>query len=611
MCTLRGIWILKEHSTGADVVFSKRINTVEVRVRLMSGSNYQPIPSDNDLLRLFYFDVIFPQQQLLHQQSAQNMAGSIAAQQQAKAAAATLQPGQPKPVPPPATQQQQQPHNNISTASLKLYDSTPNTHVISLNQDRIWPLIYIKKKNFYFLTIPVINEYLTNNVKPSFIELPQITASVTFLEEVAFFTQSFLAKPPPYPELQVYFANIIPFGQPTDSNFNNIKTMIKSGFPSNEVFTPRRPAWRPFLHKGKQQLDFIISETVQVIQYDSQTVPDQIKVFGSLFCKAELEGQPEVSAYITTPQPTTSTQQPTTVSSSSSSTQSNNNDISITHMSIDSTVQTTSDVAITNKITFTPPLDNFRVLTYGVSGVKTIPIRGFYQMKEITPTLVKILVQLKLNDQMQNSFDYCLMRIPLSGRGNIVTVNASPTTGSIHIDMNLRAIIWNIGQKFSGRNLEVALPAEIAFGPITNPPITPTLSVTGSSGNQSNTAYPNQSFPITEQSQGDDDDRDPFCYNSNTFVKLFFKLQHCTLSGFNIDPKKVSIYPASKSKINVDREIVSSEYIIWNSLSENVKSSYQPPNVSNIQSTLSSSTTTGFTTTTNSSLSSSSIISNE
>ncbi|GAM16847.1 hypothetical protein SAMD00019534_000220, partial [Acytostelium subglobosum LB1] len=532
MCTLRGVWILKEHTTGADVVFSKRINTVEVRVRLMAGTNYSSIPADNDLLKLFYFEIM----------SANNSSSSSNNTQQ-------------------QSQQQQQ-----QSTSLRVYQSTPNTHVISLNQDRLWPVVYIKRKNFYYITIPVIEEHLTTAIKPSLIELPSITASVSFLEEVAYFTQAFLSKPPPYPELQVYFANIIPFGQPTDSNFNNVKTMIKSGFPTTDTFTPRRPAWRPFLHKGKQQLDFIISETIQSIQYDSPGVVDQCKVFGSLYCKAELEGLPEVSAYLTTPPYSAP---PNTVGAGFSS------EASITHMSIDATVQTTSDVMVTNKITFTPPLDTFKVLSYGVAGIKTIPVRGFYQMKEITPTVVKILVQLKLNSEMTNSFDYCVMRIPFKNRGNIHIVNASPTTGTLHIDVNLKAIIWNIGQKFSGRNLEVALPAEITF--TNNTTIPPTLSVTGSSGNQSVTGFPSQQFPITETSLGDEDERDPFCQGTNSYVRLFFKLLHSTLSGFNIDSKKVSIYPASKYKINVDRELVSTDYVIWNSLSENFKQSYQPP----------------------------------
>ncbi|EGG18271.1 hypothetical protein DFA_03763 [Cavenderia fasciculata] len=570
MCTLRGIWILKEHNNGIDVVFSKRINTVEVRVRLIAGSNYIPIPNDNELLRQFSLEILYPQklskevnpisQHQQHQSSFNHH--SFQSQQSS-----------------PSIIQQQ-------VSALKSYQATPNTHIVSLFQDRLWPIIYLKKKNYYFLTIPVIEEYLlSSNHKPSLIELPSITSSITFLEDVSFYTAAFLIKPPPYPELQVYMSNIIPFGQPVDSNFNNVKLMIKTGFPTTEVFSSKRPAWKPFLHKGKQQVDFIIVENVQGIQYDNPDIPDVIKVFGSVYCRADLEGMPEVSAYFNFP--------------SNNNNNNNNNEQTIlqqpnqplplphplpfsfptiTHMSIDPTVQTTSDVLVTNKITFTPPLDIFKVLGYGVSDCKVFPLRGFYQMKEIGPNIVKVLVQLKLAADMTNSFEYCLLKMPFKNRGNILNIHASPTNGTVHIEPNLKSLVWNIGQKFSGRNLEVALPAEITFVQMQpgQQPIAPTLSVTGSSGNNTMTGFPSQSFASMTESI-DEDDRDPFCQGTNTFVRLFFKLQHCTLSGFGIDPKRVTVYPTSKSKVNVDREIISSDYVIWNSLGS-AKHSYHPEN---------------------------------
>lgn len=41
----------------------------------------------------------------------------------------------------------------------------------------------------------------------------------------------------------------------------------------------------------------------------------------------------------------------------------------------------------------------------------------------------------------------------------------SPTAGSVSVIPNLCGLLWNIGQKFTGRNLEVALPADIVFHP--------------------------------------------------------------------------------------------------------------------------------------------------
>eukprot|EP01132_Coremiostelium_polycephalum_P002759 gene2759-3433_t len=570
MCTLRGIWILKENLHSTDIIFSKRMITVETRVRMISGTNYNPIPNDNDLLKLFCLEILYPQ----HNNSKNNV--NIKQQQQ----------------------QQQQSSTDISssTSLIHSYNSTPNTHIVSLNQDKLWPFIYIKRKNYYYLTLPVIEEYLRTGYRPPLIDLLSITASLNFLEEISQYAPSFLSKPPPYPELQVYLANVIPFGQPIDANFNNVKTMIKSGFPMTDTFTSKRPAWKPYLHKGKQQLDFTISENVQCILYDNPSVPDVCKTSGSVYCKADLEGMPEVSLYFNAPQQT-----PAPISSTSSI---SNETPYITHLAIDSSVQATSDITIHHKISFNPPLDQFKLLSYGVAGVKVIPIRGFYQMKEISNNNVKILVQLKLNSDMTNSFEYCVLKIPFKNRGNILHVNASPTTGSVHIDISLRAIIWNIGQKFTGRNLEVALPAEITFQPTPQhhhpqhpPHVTPpTLVTTGASGNQTVTAFPTQSFPITETGTSEEEEKDLFCSGSNSYLRVYFKLLNCTLSGLNIDTKKIVIYPAaSKAKFIVDRDIISSDYIIWNSLGS-AKFAYTPTTSNNntVNNTTSSSSSTSI-----------------
>ncbi|KAN0047989.1 hypothetical protein ACTA71_002380 [Dictyostelium dimigraforme] len=574
MCTLRALWVLKENNNGGtEIILSKRINTVENRVRALSGSNYNPIPIDSELITLFNIELIKDsqghstgqtspisfQQQSLQTQQLSSSSSLLSASMASK-------------------QQNQQTITNINSSALslvKVYSNTPNTHVISLNQERLWPFIYIKKKNLYFITIPVIEEFLVSNRKPPLIDLPPITAALNFLEETSVYMIGFLNKPPPYPELQVFLTNIIPFGQPIDTNFNNVKAMIRQGFPSVETFQQKRPAWKPFLHKGKQQLDFIISETIQCILYDNPSIPDVSKVSGSLFCKADLEGMPEVSFYL----------QPTIAAPGMGGIIGQNEPI-ITNLAIDSTVQTTSDININNKISFfNPPLDHFKLLSYSVQGIKAVPLRGFYQMKETSPNSIKVLIQLKLNSEMNNSFEYCLLKIPFKNRSNIIHVNASPTTGSIFIDHSLKSIIWNIGQKFTGRNLEVALPMEIVFSSVSTnlipqpPPQPPTLIVSSSSGNQNITAFPkhDQSFPIIDSSPSDQDDYspDPFCTGSNSYVRIYFKIQNCTLSGLNIDPKKVVIYPTNKFKLNIEREVLSSEYIIWNSLGSS-KYSYQP-----------------------------------
>lgn len=56
-------------------------------------------------------------------------------------------------------------------------------------------------------------------------------------------------------------------------------------------------------------------------------------------------------------------------------------------------------------------------------------------------------------------------RLLIDGRGPIANVQMSPTAGSVSVIPSLCGLLWNIGQKFTGRNLEVALPADVYFHP--------------------------------------------------------------------------------------------------------------------------------------------------
>lgn len=55
-------------------------------------------------------------------------------------------------------------------------------------------------------------------------------------------------------------------------------------------------------------------------------------------------------------------------------------------------VQTIADVVATSKLSFTPPLDPFPLCSYGLRSHKKVPLRGFFQMKEVSANVVNILM---------------------------------------------------------------------------------------------------------------------------------------------------------------------------------------------------------------------------
>lgn len=136
---------------------------------------------------------------------------------------------------------------------------------------------------------------------------------------------------------------------------------------------------------------------------------------------------------------------------------------------------------------------------------------------------MKVLVQLKLDDKVNNSFQYCEVDLPFPNRGNIINMEISPTAGAITLSPDKKGLKWNLGQKFTSRNKEVALPATIYF-------------------------------------DGETSIEDPFLVGTNCFIKLKFKILAESLSGVIIESKSIKLFPPSlKPQIQLDREIISDE----------------------------------------------------
>lgn len=109
------------------------------------------------------------------------------------------------------------------------------------------------------------------------------------------------------------------------------------------------------------------TKVIDCVMYDNPNKSDTCDVMGRIICKADTEGLTEITAYLVCP-------------------------AEISHMSVDPSVQTIADVVATSpKLNFTPPLDPFPLCSYGLRSHKKVPLRGFYQMKEISANVVSIL----------------------------------------------------------------------------------------------------------------------------------------------------------------------------------------------------------------------------
>ena len=313
-------------------------------------------------------------------------------------------------------------------------------------------------------------------------------------------------------------------------------------------------------------MEIIVREEIKASQYDKRDIPDTWDVSGALLCRAELEGLPEVTMALSLPSLSNNTNKlvkptdlspretPSSTKDPGGDTGSSSDDSgwdrsppSLTHVCLDTRVQG-SDVLATRRLCFTPPLGRFVLATYGVSHLRFLPLRGFYQMKDLGNGQVRILAQLKLQEGLRNQFEYCRVVFPFHGRGILASSSANPTVGAVTIDESRGRLIWTIGHKFPSRSLEVALPATLQFQ---NQP-------------------QHQADPVKL--------KDPFCVDLSCYMQIRFKMQHFTLSGLTVDLNDTVIYPQNqRAVIQVTREVIGSQYYVWNSLAKHTRHALAPP----------------------------------
>lgn len=191
------------------------------------------------------------------------------------------------------------------------------------------------------------------------------------------------------------------------------------------------------------------------------------------------------------------------------------------------------------KVRFRPPTESFPLCHYSAKTPHGLPVQGIYQMQGDANS-VQISVQLRLSNKVKNSFDYCEVHLPFFHRGPVVRLDsAGPSAGNILLSPDKRRLVWDVGQKFPSKSLEVSLSATIFFG----------------EKRQHQATADGQQPTLVE---------DPFCTGINSYAQVYFKIQDFTLSGCAIDPRSLVVYPGGKFKLNISYEFLSADYKIWN-----------------------------------------------
>ncbi|XP_071791604.1 AP-5 complex subunit mu-1-like [Asterias amurensis] len=394
----------------------------------------------------------------------------------------------------------------------------------------LWPVVIIEKFGLLFCCLPLVEQGC--EPRPPLISILGISLGFSLLGAMADFmgplSRDFTTSHPKLLELLSYMCQAAPFGTLIDINPVTVREALQNKHSTQLVSThTKQPAWRPILTKGKAVLQFSINEQVRAVLYNSDNMEDVCNVYGTISCKADLEGViPEVTVTLTVP----------------------NDSPPLDNLMVHPCVQggdtrllesgspgTTTLKMPKRSLRFMPPREGFTLGYYTSStSFMTPPITASYHMKG-SEREVNLLVKVKLNAKVKNAMDYCEVQLPFYNRGIISDINVTPSSGNVVLPTDRRRLGWNLGQKFPSKTLEATLQAKVQF----------------------------EEFNEKKQIPGTYED--PFCVGLNAYASIYFKVPDFTYTGCQIDPRSVQIQPSAKPKVTLAKEFVTAEYKVWNS----------------------------------------------
>lgn len=415
---LRGLWIFHAEA-DVRLLMSRRFPTVERKMQRLLGEDYFALPCDEDINIMFITEV-------LHEEEDHY-----------------IPPGIPEPFHEDFQQGSFSWNASQEAHTEKLWPMGP---VASICKGKIWPLLFLFKKGFYLVTVVALEKkYKVETVRA--LELPQITAAFAVLEDICDFIPANLtiADVSGIAELQYYIRSAIPFGSPVNTNYHLLR-MVRQGFANKEDETTRRsPAWKPYLYKGKSKLSLSIVETVNCTLYGKPEYEDECFIAGNVYCCADLPGIPEICV-------------PMSFQNSGGSPP----EISVHNCAhVVGGIKAAKEESF--KISCTPPTGPFVLCRYRRSCSAIVPVRGFYQIKEMSPVEFRLLLQIQFHPSVGNTFLSCQVRLPFHHRGVIKSHDLKCTGGSFSLTDQGQSILWNLNVRRPRGSIETNLLGELIF----------------------------------------------------------------------------------------------------------------------------------------------------
>ncbi|KAH3711703.1 AP-5 complex subunit mu-1-like isoform X4 [Dreissena polymorpha] len=475
--SLQAVWIIRISETKSkyedSILFSRFYQTFIKKSKDIEGSHYVPLPSNPELAKAVLFELGHTdglEKFLVDRDTCQKM--------------------------------EQKPVYEINTSNGKL-----------------WPFVVVEQAGLLFCCLPFVPQGL--NPRPPLIDIPGVTLGFTLLCTLTDFLRNKSSDEieDRTGDLYLFLSQAAPYGSVLDTIVDSVLAKVNGKFSVPQK-TAKQPAWRSVSHKGKNQMYLTITEYVRSVQYDRENIEDVWDVYGTVTCKAELEG----------------TLRTVTLTIAQSG---EGEGMPINNLIIHPCVQSADadilvegrDRAMPRRLRFSPPLEMFMLCHYMVNKPTTPPITGCFELF-VEEERAKVKVTLQLNDNIKNNFDVCELHIPFAKRAPIVIQEFSANHGALLVSSSKSTLVWNLAPRFPARQTEVNMSAIVQLR--------------------------------ASQGEGLGTIEETFCTGQNAYAQLFFKIQEFSQSGSYIDAKSIQVSPSLKYKLTCVREYVASEYKFWN-----------------------------------------------
>lgn len=608
MASVRAIYIF---NTENKILFSRTFPTIENRLKKKMGGNHNEIPLDDKLVRNAFYNKVIREELLQEEFKCMTYKEDLEIDHQKM------------------NELIKAVDINLNVNNFKNYSECPIVTLDIGNGKTLWPCIYIRKFKLYGVVFPNIDYEKYKSIKleiqkeidktPEGKKLKEsdilfrlkklyeeqdisIVGGFTLIENLLHYVIS--SKLYEENKLHTLISNMVPFGNIIETNINfmleSLNFLNQRFISSNTIFSNllegrkgmsksssdgqekiKIPGWVTKIPThSSEHLSITIKEELKFVKYGQDKFYNLILC--DINCLAELSRNCEITIPI----------------------KENENTSYLGNLRIHPCAKL-EDQNILNdatRIIFIPPHDEFKLGVFEIENIdqNSLPIIGNFSLKELGQNEVKIYLTVRIEESAIGKFDYFYINIPLGHYGTIVDTKIMVQVGEVTLLNNKTILHWDLQNKIFDNN--IVLSGTVYYQKKEKLPATSANSLNGNQNKEASNVNPknseiesnindsNKNFEelkyLKKNNNSNFSDFNekninieemiktkirPFSsadiMSTNCFCKIHFKVNNHSLSRIEIDKKSLLFYPKLTPRIDIRRQFVSNEYIVWNSLS--------------------------------------------